>query len=171
MAAPRPTICRHRGEDGRSGRLADGLDPGSLLLLVVVRAWVSRHRAPDQPAPDWRQLLVLSEVSEPTVERLDRLLRQVRHGMRRPLDVRCCPCPRIGADEEALLRMIGALQAGDRLAALDELCDWLEPEAAARTLPDADAFARAFLAEGLPVAGAAVPAPPAGGAERAMRAH
>lgn len=48
--------------------------------------------------------------------------------MRRALDIRCCTCPQVGRDAEALLRIIGALQADDRLGAPDDIGDWLHPE-------------------------------------------
>lgn len=162
----RSTICQHRGEDGRSGRLAEALDPGSLLVLAALRAWVSQQRAPGQPAPEWRALFRIGEVSATAAACFDTLMGHVRHGMRRALDIRCFACPRVGADEEAMLRIIAALQEGDRLSALDELADWLGPEAAMRTLPAADAFAGAIKEEGLAILALPPRAGPGVGAAR-----
>ncbi len=154
----RDRVCRHRGEEGQAGRLADGLDPASLIILAAFRAWVSRHRAPEAPAPDWRALLRLAEVSPEAAACFDRVMERVRRSMRRPIDVRCCHCPRVGADEEALLAMVSALQAGDRLTALDTLTDWLGPQAAIGALPGALDWAARFAAEGLRPQGAVPPA-------------
>ncbi len=159
----RSTICRHRGEDGRVGRLSGTLETGSLLVLVALRAWVSRIRAPNEPVPDWRELMRAAELPEATAARFDTLMGHVRHGMRRALDVRCWTCPRVGADEEAMLHMMAALQAGDRLSALDTLADWLGPDAATQALPGAEAFATALKEEGLVLVAAAPRARPGAG--------
>jgi hypothetical protein len=167
----RRTTCQHRGENGSVGRLADALDPGSLLVLVALRAWVSADRAPDPSLPDWRNLFRISEVSEETAGRFDRLMGLVRHGLRRALDVRCCFCPCVGTDEESMLRLVAALQRADRLAALDELTDWLGPEAAMWALPAAETFAGACRREGLAIAAAPPRAGPEAGAGGETRAN
>jgi len=147
------THCHHRGEDGARGRLVDSLDPASLVIIAALRAWVAPHRAPDLPAPDWRAAFRLLGASSVMVDRFDALMWRVRHGMRRPLDIRCCACPRVGADEEVLLQLIGALQRGDRLAALDGLTDCLG-EAAPPALGTASALAAVLGEAGLRIAAA-----------------
>ena len=66
----------------------------------------------------------------------------ILHAMQRSLDIRCRQCPLVGDDEEATLRILGAAQAGDRLAAHEALSDWLADES---VMPAVDAAGR-FMA-------------------------
>ncbi|MDO9714750.1 hypothetical protein, partial [Paracraurococcus lichenis] len=94
--------------------------------------------------------------------RSDAFLRAVHRGMRRPLDIRCCPCPQLGRDEGLLLTLLGALQEGDTLSALEVLADWLEQPAVMPALTLATRLAAAAGECDLCIHWSALPPPQAG---------
>lgn len=118
--------CHHRGEAERPGRSTLSLTPEALFVVGAFRSWVAdrRGRRPDT-VPPWRDVFALAEMRDDAARAFDDFLSAVERGMRRPLDIRCCRCPAVGADEEALLRLLAALQAADRLTAFEVLGDWL----------------------------------------------
>jgi hypothetical protein len=140
--------CNHT-EPAPGERAALDLGSGELFVLAALRAWVAPHRDPEGVHPDWRSLFAMAGVAAEAAQSFDRLLGIVACGATRLLDMRCCRCPGIGADEEALLRIVAALQGGDALSALDDLADWLPPSALTPALQGAQRFAALTAAAGL----------------------
>lgn len=152
--------CHHREE--ADGRPALSLDAEALFLVGVLRAWTAAQRPHRSDAtPDWRDIIALAGLPAEAAREFSGFMAIVLHGMRRPLDIRCCPCPQVGRDEEALLRIIGALQRGDRLTALDDLADWLQPEGVVPALRGAGRLAAVLEAHEVDLAAGAGLPPPA----------
>jgi hypothetical protein len=139
--------CHHRDEAAPAGRATLLLEPEALFLVGALRTWLAgrRGRLPEG-VPAWREVFALASMPAAATAAFGTFLRAVERGMRRPLDVRCCSCPAVGRDEEALLRMLEALLRGDRLTACDVLEDWMVPEAVVPALDLATHLAR-LLAE------------------------
>ncbi|NKC32112.1 hypothetical protein [Falsiroseomonas selenitidurans] len=119
------------------------------LVVVAMRAWAAPHRAPGQPHPDWRGVLAAAGLAPVGLIGFDLLMSVLARGARRNLDVRCCHCPGVGADEAALVDLLAALQRNDELGALGVLGDWLPGEAIGPALRGARRFAGQLLAIGL----------------------
>lgn len=115
------------------------LQAEALFVVAVLRSWIAAQRPGGDNGHDWRRIFVLAELPPEAAAAFGCFMAIVRQVMRRALDIRCCPCPQVGRDEEAFLRIIGALQADDRLGALDDIADWLHPEG---TMPALDAAVR-----------------------------
>jgi hypothetical protein len=156
--------CHHRGEAEAPGRATLSLEPEALFVVGAFRSWVAERRG-QRPAdvPPWREVFQMAEMRDAAAPAFDRFLRAVERGMRRPLDIRCCRCPAVGADEAMLLRLLAALQAADRLSAYETLGDWLVPEAVPHAMGLAAALAAALLASDVGLRGMRDDAPPAGG--------
>ena len=117
--------CHHHHDAAAPpGRPVLSLEAEALFVVGVSRAWTA---ALEPDAPDWRQIFTLASLPPEATAAYGSFMALVVQARRRPLDIRGCSCPEVGRDEEALLRLIGAVQAGDLLAALDELDDWLWP--------------------------------------------
>lgn len=151
------SLCHHQDDPDPDGRPTTSLEPEALFVLGALRSWIAAHR-PGGAAPiDWRQVFALAELPWPVASAFGSLMSVIRHGMRRPLDFRCCPCPQLGRDEEAVFRIIAALQQGDRLGAVEEFADWLYPESVIPALDAASALALQFGANGVTLSIAGTP--------------
>ena len=122
------TRCEHRDDPDPEARPTTALVAEELFLLGVLRAWKAAQQPDADHGPSWRRIFVLAELPPEPGAAFDRFMTAVARTMRRPLDIRCRPCPQVGTDEEAMLRIVGALQVGDRLGAIDDLAGWLVPE-------------------------------------------
>ena len=135
--------CHHHHDEATApGRPVLSLEAEALFVVGVCRAWTAalqpadpetpdwetpNSETPDSESPDWRHIFTLASLPPEAAAAYASFMTLVMQSRRRPLDIRGCSCPEVGRDEEALLRLIGAVQAGDLLAALDELDDWLRP--------------------------------------------
>lgn len=128
------TQCEHRDEPDAEGRPTMALEAEALFVVAVLRSWIAAQRPGGDNSPDWRRIFVLAELPPNVSASFGCFMSIVRQSMSRALDIRCCACPQVGHDEEALLRIIGALQADDRLGALDDIADWLHPGGVMPTL-------------------------------------
>jgi hypothetical protein len=117
------------------------LSHAEIFVVAVARAWVAPHMRPDETHPDWRVLCRRVGIGEAGMAGFSTMMSVVGHHAQRLLDVRCCRCPSLGADEALMLRLFGALQAGDSLGALDVLSDWLPPGTVVPALRGAHGFA------------------------------
>jgi hypothetical protein len=119
-----------------------------LLGLATLRMWAAPHRRPQQVHPDWRDGPRAAWLEEDAAEAFDTLMRLVVATGHRVLDVRCPPCPGLGADEVAFLAMLHGAQAhpagGDGM-----LGAWLPPGAVRAARPFLAQFAAAMAARGL----------------------
>jgi hypothetical protein len=79
----------------------------------------------------------------------DAFMAIILHAMQRSLDIRCRQCPLVGDDEEATLRILGAAQAGDRLAAHQALSEWLAGESVMPAVDAAGRFMALLRAQGV----------------------
>lgn len=164
------TACHHRDEAGPQAdpqagpqaRPALSLDAEALFVVGLLRAWTMarRSRGAAEATPDWRHIIALASLPTVACQEFGGFMAIVMHAMRRPLDIRCCPCPQVGRDEEAMLRIIGALQRGDRLGAMDDLADWLSPDGVVPALRLAERLAAILQANEICLAEGAVPPPP-----------
>ncbi|HEY4250756.1 MAG TPA: hypothetical protein VGM87_06135 [Roseomonas sp.] len=141
--------CGHHTEPAPGERGAYDLGSGELFVVAALRAWVAPIRDPDGTHPDWQALFRMAGVAGEAAHAFDRLMGIVARSAIRLLDVRCCRCPGVGADEEAMLRIIGALQAGEALSAIEDLIDWLPQDALTPALQGAQRFATLTAAAGL----------------------
>ena len=141
--------CHHHHDAAAaSGRPVLSLEAEALFVVGVSRAWTA---ALQPETPDWRQIFTLASLPAEAAAAYGSFMALVTQSRRRPLDIRGCSCPEVGRDEEALLRLIGAVQAGDLLAALDELDDWLRPGNRTPVLRAAGAVAALFEAHDIQV--------------------
>jgi hypothetical protein len=152
------TRCHHRDEPDSDGRPTMSLEAESLFVVGVLRAWVAEHQPKPGEGPDWRQIFVLASLPAEAAAAFGSFMTLVRQSLRRQLDIRCCPCPQLGRDEEALLRILGAVQAEDRLAALDELGGWLLPGNLTAALRSADTLAALLARHDVRLPRASIPA-------------
>ncbi len=124
------------------------LGPEELFVVAALRAWVSPRMRPGTPHPDWQEMFRLAGVAADGALGFDLLMSVVGEAARRLIEVRCCPCPSLGADEGAMLRLVAALQDDDTLSALDVLSDWVAPGSVAPALRGARRFTAMMLAAG-----------------------
>ena len=155
--------CHHHHDAAApSGRPVLSLEAEALFVIGVSRAWTAALVPADPDAPNWRQIFTLASLPPEAAAAYGSFMTLVMQSRRRPLDIRGCSCPEVGRDEEALLRLVGAVQAGDLLAALDELDDWLWPGNRTPVLRAAGTVAALFEAHDIQVphqAAAPRPAP------------
>jgi hypothetical protein len=131
------------------GRTMLELGPEELFVVGALRAWVAPHMRPGEPHPDWRELFRLSGVGAPGLLGFEMLMSVLGAQAQRLLEVGCCGCPALGGDEDAMLRLVRALQAGELLGALEVLSDWLPREAVGPALRGAQRFAAEVAQAGL----------------------
>lgn len=125
------------------------LGPDALFTVGVLRAWVAPVMQPGHPHPDWREICRMIHLDTEGMRGFDRMMGLLTAHAQRLVEVRCCDCPSIGVDERAMLRLVGALQAGDRLSALEVLTGWMPTPIARMALGHALVFARAVAGAGL----------------------
>lgn len=135
------TQCEHRDEPDAEGRQTMALEAEALFVVAVLRSWIAAQRPGGDDGPDWHHIFVLADLPPDVSASFGCFMSIVHQAMVRALDVRCCACPQVGRDEEAVLRVIGALQADDRLGALDDIADWLHPEGVMPALKAAEELA------------------------------
>ena len=158
--------CHHHDADGEApGRTTLSLEAESLFLVGVSRAWTAAQQQ-DPDAADWRHIFQLADLPAEAATAYGSFMALVMQSSRRPLEVRCCSCPEVGPDEEALLRIIGAVQAGDLLAALEDLDGWLHPGNRTPVLRAAGALAARLAGQELLMPYQAAPARPGDRASR-----
>lgn len=114
------------------------------FTITALRLWAAPYRAPAQCHADWRDGFVAAGIAEAGAAAFDGLFRLVVTAARRPLDVRCRHCARLGADEAWLLQLVMLLQRGRRIEATMILADWLPPAASQMAMMPACAFASAL---------------------------
>ncbi len=136
----------HRPAPGERATL--DLGPEELFVVAALRAWVAPIMRPGTPHPDWREMFRLAGVAAAGVVGFDLVMSVVGSAAQRIIEVRCCRCPSLGADEVAMLRLVAALQNGDTLSALDILSDWVPPGSVAPALRGAQRFAAMMSAAG-----------------------
>jgi hypothetical protein len=117
------------------------LGDAELFVVGTLRAWVAPIMRPGQPHPDWQELCRLAGVGTQGTSGFDTLMSVIAAQAKRLIDVHCCRCPGLGGDEAAMLCLVAALQAGETLAALDVLRDWLPDVAVGPALHAARRFA------------------------------
>lgn len=148
--------CHHHHDEAAApGRPVLSLEAEALFVVGVCRAWTAALQPADPETPDWRHIFTLASLPPEAAAAYASFMTLVMQSRRRPLDIRGCSCPEVGRDEEALLRLIGAVQAGDLLAALDELDDWLWPGNRTPVLRTAGTVAALFEAYDIQVPHAA----------------
>lgn len=108
--------------------LAD-LGTAETLLAVTLRLFVLPWQEPDLNHPDWREGLQAGDLPSWTSLAFEALLRVVVTATRRPLDVRCLHCPKLGYDEGRLLQIISLFQHQRCKEAAAVLESWLPPAA------------------------------------------
>lgn len=136
----------HRPLPGERAILELGAE--ELFVVASLRAWVAPVMRPGTPHPDWREMFRLAGVNSAGAVGFDLLMSVVGSAAQRIVEVRCCRCPSLGADEMAMLRLVAALQAADTLSALDVISDWVPPGSVAPALRGAQRFAAAMAAAG-----------------------
>jgi hypothetical protein len=141
--------CAHDHAHAPGERTALDLAAEELFVVGAFRAWVAPVLRPGGDHPDWRDLFRLAGVPAAGAVGFDVLMSVLGASARRPIDVRCTHCPAISPDEEAMLRLVASLQAGEPLSALNVLSDWLAPDAVASALRGAQRFAALTAAAGL----------------------
>jgi len=146
--------------DGHAGtdHPVHALDIPALLVVGALRAWVAPLVNPGHVHPDWREILSLAGVPGEAAVGFQRMMEVVAGHARRLIEVRCCQCPALGADEVHMLTLVAALQGGDAFTPVRILTDWLPPGMVTPALAGAQRFAAVLAAEGLRLPAAARPA-------------
>lgn len=133
----------------RPARAALDLDAAALFVVATLRSWVAPLIRPGEDHPDCRDLFGMAGVGAPGVMAFDALMSIIGSQAIRLIDMRCCNCCGVGEDEEAMLRLVAALQGADRPAGLAVLRDWLPEDAVPAALHAAWRFASAMAEAGL----------------------
>jgi len=133
----------------RAPREAIDLDAAALFVVATLRSWVAPLMRPGEDHPDCRDLFAMAGVGAPGVQAFEALMSMIGSQAIRLIDMRCCHCCGVGEDEEAMLRLLAALQASDRATGLLVLRDWLPEEAVPSALQAAWRFAAAMTEAGL----------------------
>lgn len=119
---------------------ADAMDPDLLpttfqslrfaeqFTIWSVRKWVEQMRAMPRNVSSIRQAFDESDVGA-AFSAFDHFMRLVVSGARRQIEVNCPSCRVVSSDEEALLALVAALQAEDKITAYILLGEWLHPAA------------------------------------------
>src|SRR5581483_6075138 len=110
----------------------EDLQVAEMFLVATLRLWAAPHRDPAATHPHWRTGFSAGGLDDDGASAFDGLLRVIAIATRRPLDIRCVKCPRLGEDEASFLQLIGLIQRGCKVGADLILAEWLPP-AAART--------------------------------------
>ena len=145
----------HRPVPGERALL--DLGPEELFVVAALRAWVAPVMRPGMAHPDWREMFRLAGVSSAGAVGFDLLMSVVGSAAQRIIEVRCCRCPSLGADEVAMLRLVNAMQNADTLSALDVISDWVPPGSVAPALRGAQRFAAMMSAAGHRLPAQAIP--------------
>ena len=125
------------------------LATAELFVVSALRLWALPHRDPGGSHPDWRGGFFAAGIDDEGMTAFDVLLRIAATAAKRPLDVRCLRCPRLGEDEAWLLQLVSLLQRRRRGEAAAILGEWLPPAAQRMALMPAEGFADALGAVGL----------------------
>jgi hypothetical protein len=135
----------------RNDALVAELRVAEAFILTLLRLWAAPYRTPRERHPDWRQGFAAAGIGEDGSGAFDALFRIVVSAARRPLDVRCRHCTRLGTDEAWLLQLVMVVQRARRLEAAAILAEWLPPAAVRMAMMPALGFARALAGAGLVV--------------------
>ncbi len=120
------------------------LGTAEILLAVSLRLFALPWQEPGRDHPDWRKGLAVGRLPPWTANAFEALFGVVIAATRRPLDVRCLDCPRLGYDEARLLQIVSLLQHR-RIAEAEAVLETWLPDAARRfALSPAAALARAL---------------------------
>ncbi|WP_424811513.1 hypothetical protein [Roseococcus sp. YIM B11640] len=122
-------------------RATGDLSAEELFVVGSLRAWVSPLMRPGTPCPDWKEIFRLAAVGGEASAGFDRLMSIIGTSAQRIIEVRCCSCPSLGADEVNMLHLVAALQMADRTGAIDIIADWVAPAFVAAALRGAEQFA------------------------------
>lgn len=125
------------------------LDTTETFVVATARLWAAPHRDPWQVHPDWRDGFRAAGITADGAHAFDALFWIVVAGGLRSLDIRCPRCPRLGADEGLLLRLVAHAQAGRPAQVEATLGAWLPPCAGRAAAVHASIYARALMAAGL----------------------
>lgn len=125
------------------------LDAAETFVVAAMRCWVAPVLHPQGHHPDWRNVFRISGVAAMGLGGFDVMMAIIARSARRSLEVSCCHCPSLAADEIAMLRLVGSLHGGDTWGALSVLSDWLPPGAVTPALQAAQRFAAATVTAGL----------------------
>lgn len=136
----------HRPAPGERALL--DLGPEELFVVASLRAWVAPVMRPGTPHPDWREMFRLAGVSTAGAVGFDLVMSVIGSAAQRIIEVRCCRCPSLGADEVLMLRLVEALQNGDTLTALDVISDWVPQGSVEPALRGAQRFVTMMSAAG-----------------------
>ncbi len=159
-ADPTPPAATREGWAPRDAR---DLDPAALFVVATLRSWIAPLMGAGEDHPPCRDLFALAGVGPQGMAAFDALMSMVGSQAIRLIDMRGCHCCGVGEDEEAMLRLLAALQAADRVAGLFVLCSWLPEDAVPAALDAASRLAVAMAEAGLLLAeGGRIIAFPAG---------
>lgn len=134
---------------GQPARTALDLDAAALFVVATLRNWVARLMRPGEHHADCRDLFSMAGVGAPGAAAFDALMSIIGAQAIRLIDMRSCTCCGVSEDEEALLRLVAALQAADRHTGLAVLRTWLPEDAVPVALHAASHFAAAMAEAGL----------------------
>ena len=131
--------------DPHDDRLSLPIEPG--VLLWCMRAWVLEMRRPSRLEPRIHDLL--DRFGVPRVSfAMQRLMSTLSQEAARMIDVQCVCCTRIGADERALLEVLGLAQAIRPFEALLLLHGLVTPAGARAALECAEVVGTAMAEAG-----------------------
>ena len=131
--------------DRHDERLSLPIEQG--VLLWCMRAWVLEMRQPSGLAPRIHGLLDQFGVPRASFA-MQRLMSTLSQGAARMIDVQCVCCTRIGADERALLDVLGLAQAVRPFEALLLLHGLVTPAGARAALECAEVVGTAMAEAG-----------------------
>lgn len=141
--------CHSDHRPGPGDRVTLDLGTAETFVVAALRCWVAPIMHPQGSHPDWQNVFRISGVAAAGAIAFDLMMSIVARSARRSLEVSCCRCPLLGADEIAMLQLVGSLHGGDTAGALSVLSDWLPPGAVPPALQAAQRFAAAASAAGL----------------------
>lgn len=136
-------------------RATRDLGTAELFLIAALRAWVAPLMRPGEAHPNWRDPFHFAEIGAPVAAAFDGMMSLIGGQATRLIDVHCCRCPSLGQDEEHMLRLMRALQAGEMPVAVEVLADWLPGDAVWPALELARHVALGLAAAGLSLPGGA----------------
>ncbi|MBL6459463.1 hypothetical protein JMJ55_29555 [Belnapia sp. T6] len=143
--------CSPNHHPALGDRATSNLDTAETVVVAALRCWVAPIMHPQGHHPAWQAVFQLAGVAEDASTEFNLLMAILAHSAQRMLEVRCCHCPSLGADEIAMLELVGSLQEGNTLGALSVLSDWLPPATIGPALLAAKRFSEAMSAAGLRV--------------------
>lgn len=127
------------------------LRTAEMYVVCAARLWVAHHKGAAGAAWDLERGFAMAGVAEDGLAGLCRFFDAITAAARRSLDIRCVKCPRLGADESALLQMVAHLHHGAERGAAMLLEDWLPQSAVRIALAPLADFAAALSEAGLVV--------------------